>query len=150
MSDQLGLFAPPSKREEEAKARRKTQKFLDDQLPVTPEHKTIIERVYEVWKVEFEYSKMKLTKARKLAVNARLHHGFTEEELVLVLKFVKGLPFWRGQNDRNKPYDDLATLFANNERTQRLLVQARAGRKEVDRRAVHLQASNKPVDFEDV
>src|SRR3954470_4810859 len=92
---------------EEGRKKRATQKYIDSVLPVTPARKEIIERVFTTWKLEYEYKRAKLTDARRIAINARLYSGFTEEELTLVLIFVKDLPFWRGQNERNKPYDDI-------------------------------------------
>lgn len=149
MADQLRLFGEQEAKQAEAKKQRQTEKYQDSMLPVLAERKEVINRLFNLWRTLFDYTRAKLTKPRTVVLNARLHHGFSEDDLAQVLHFVKDIPFWRGQNDRNKPYDDLTTLFANNERTERLLVQARAGRKEIDRRTPHLRASDKPYEYEE-
>jgi hypothetical protein len=147
----ISMFSVEDAKEAQRAEQRKTRatdKFKDSLLPITPRRREAIDRLFAHWKRVYEYKRAKLGEVRERAINARLYHGFSEEELMLVLDFVKDLPFWRGQNDRNKPFDDIAILFGSNQRTEKLLVQARAGRKDVDRRATDMAASDAPLKTE--
>ncbi len=68
------------------------------------------------------YARKHRTTPKRLGIiKARLREGFTETELCEVCDIVSQLPFWRGENDRNRPYDDVYHIFRSKDRVLRVL-----------------------------
>lgn len=61
-----------------------------------------------------------LTPGRRAKLQARLKE-FSLDQLKQVVDWVAQDPFLRGANDRGRPYDDYATIFANRERVEQYL-----------------------------
>lgn len=100
------------------------------------------------WRERFNYPMANHTLKRRKAVRARLMDGYTVGQLELALDTAEKDPFWRGQNDRNTPYDQIERLFLNEERIDRFLAKARTpkGAHAMDRRRVDLAVSDRPLE----
>lgn len=90
--------------------------------PISSEELPQVLEVFEHWKEHLGSSRMKLTKERGNKIVARLRSGFTVAELKQVIEAVVLLPWWRGQNNRNTPYDDIINIFRNDTRTESFLI----------------------------
>lgn len=55
--------------------------------------------------------KLKLTPGRRRKIAARLKDGFSVDQLVDAMKAAHADPFYRGENDRDRRYDDPETIF---------------------------------------
>lgn len=79
-----------------------------------------IQAVFDDWKVVMDYPHRKLTPKRRKHLSARLKN-YSVDQLKQVLRIAARDPWWRGQNNRNTPYDDITNLFRNDERVDLFL-----------------------------
>lgn len=89
--------------------------------PATNEEQVLVQQVFSFWQAHLGTERKTLTKERADKIVARLRSGFTVEELQRAILVVQNLPFWRGQNNRNRPYDDIVNIFRNDTRVQNFL-----------------------------
>lgn len=116
-----------------------------------PERQRQVTQLIDEWRERFDYHDCKHTEPRRAKVNARLDEGYTLEQLRTVLDMAVGDKFWRGQNDRNTPYDDIIHLFRNAARVDQFLAKSRrnlTGGGPVDRVRSDLAAGHGPLDEE--
>lgn len=117
---------------------------------LSPERQAQVTEVLDAW-ATVRGGECRHTPKRRSIVNARLSEGFTPEQLIAVIKFLLAQPFYRGQNDRGVPYDDVEPLLRNYERVDRHLramASGRTGKAFVDRIQADLRASDKPLEEE--
>jgi len=76
-----------------------------------------IERVFNEWKSRQKRPHLcRLTKDRKSLILSRIKDGYTEEDLIVLIKYAfestdAGPKYWRGANDQRRLYLDLTNLF---------------------------------------
>jgi uncharacterized phage protein (TIGR02220 family) len=95
--------------------------------PAAPE--SDVSAVFEFWRTEMGYLDRSLTSERQRFIAARLNDGYSVEQLKAVISVAKNDPFWRGENDRDTPYDDCQHLFRNATRVDGFLQRAAAPAK---------------------
>lgn len=94
-------------------------------LPVTTisSEEDPVKEIFGFWQVELGHQDKRYTPGRKEKIKARLSDGFTVEQLKNVIRYVKTNSFLRGQNPRNKAYDDFENIFRKTERVEAYLGQ---------------------------
>lgn len=80
-----------------------------------------IRDVFEYWKNTTNRQKSRLNQDKKRKITARLREGFTVAQLCRIVDWSQTDPYYMGDNDRNKRYDTISTLFRNSERVEDLL-----------------------------
>lgn len=94
---------------------------LFDPAELPPESLDVLEsqirQVFSAWQDIMGYPSRQLTTKRRTLIRGRLKH-FSVEQLIQALQVAASDPFWRGQNDRNTPFDDILNLFRNDERVE--------------------------------
>ena len=94
---------------------------LFDPAELPPESLDVIEsqirQVFSAWQDIMGYQSRNLSSKRKTLIRSRLK-TFSVDQLIQALQVAAASPFWRGQNDRNTPYDDIVNLFRNDERVE--------------------------------
>lgn len=92
---------------------RKLADMLDP--PVEAIDQKAVRTVYEAWLRELgkDPRKTKLTKDRKVKIQARLREGYSVEDMLLAVRNCAASPFHRGENDRGIAFDDLTLICRN-------------------------------------
>lgn len=94
----------------------------------SPEVEAQIEKIYQAWKYFMDFPDRKLTRSHSRSrwhvIHARLKEGYTYAQFEGVIRWAANEPFFRGQNDRNTPYDDIGNLFGSAEKFDRYLLRA--------------------------
>jgi len=76
-----------------------------------------VEQVFNEWKKRQKRPQLcRLTKDRKMLILSRLNDGYTEEDLIALIKYAyesseAGPKYWRGGNDQRRLYLDLTNLL---------------------------------------
>jgi uncharacterized phage protein (TIGR02220 family) len=92
-----------------------------------------IRAVFDHWKtVMGRNGHTRLTDDRRRKIKARLKEGYTVEQLKRVIEAVRADPFYMGQNDRRRPYNDFKTIFRDAQQVDGFLEQVPAVTPEYD------------------
>lgn len=79
-----------------------------------------IHEVFEYWQKQLGFEGRRLTQQRREKIQARLV-DYSVDQLKRVIDYVKTDPWWRGQNERRTPYDDIINIFRNETRVDQFL-----------------------------
>lgn len=81
------------------------------------------ERLFVLWQRETQRSG-KFTPDKRAVVLARLREGYSEVQLSTAIRVAARDPFYQGENDRKRRYDDLVTILRNGSRVDKFLEDA--------------------------
>lgn len=72
-----------------------------------------VDVVFDYWKQVMLHPKAIMDSKRKRAIEARLHDGYTVEQIKLAIDGCKASEFHQGANDRQQIYDDIELICRN-------------------------------------
>jgi DNA-binding MarR family transcriptional regulator len=115
---------------------------------VERDRQELVQKIFKGWRRAMQYgAEHTLTEKQFHCIAARLDEAFTPEQLLQVAKWIAAQPFYRGDNERGKPFDDPCSIWRSKDRVlQHLRACARPG--VVDRRFIELAASDQPTTSE--
>ena len=98
----------------------------DDRLehPPVADDRDVVDRLIRFWSERMPgRDRARVTDGRRRLVRARLR-AFTARQLAEVIVEVSRQPFYNGQNEASKLYNDLPTIFKNDEKVEGFLADA--------------------------
>jgi hypothetical protein len=89
-----------------------------ESLSNKPKYQTQISEVFEFWKTETDHPKTFLDKKRKAKIMARLHDGYSVEDLKKAILGNRGSPWHNGtdQKSNGTVYDSIDLIFRDSEK----------------------------------
>ena len=82
----------------------------------------MVREIYEHWVAVMQFPRKRaLTKDRRLRILSRLREGYTVRQLREVATKASQVPFWRGVNRWNKPFDDIINIYKHAQRVDMFL-----------------------------
>lgn len=96
----------------------------------TGQREEVIKTIFDYWHSTMKKdSRTKLSQKRKSAINARLNDGFTPREICEAIKGCSMTPHNMGDNDRNKPFNDIELICRDDNKLTGFIETSRAGTK---------------------
>jgi hypothetical protein len=77
------------------------------------------QRLFTYWKEVMGKPKAQFTNGRKIKIIARLKEGYSEDDCAKAIENVSIDPWYSGDNDRNKEYNDIALIFRDGEHLEK-------------------------------
>jgi hypothetical protein len=108
------------KQRNQMKQRKQNKKGPGSGVPKTEESQAIY-AVYEHWLEVMAKPRSMLTKQRKDKIAARLHEGFSVEDLKKAIDGCKVSPFHMGENERQTVYDDIELICRNGGKVEQFI-----------------------------
>jgi hypothetical protein len=77
------------------------------------------QRLFDYWKKVMGKPKAQFTEGRRKKISARLKEGYSEDDCAKAIENVSIDPWYSGDNDRNKEYNDIALIFRDGEHLEK-------------------------------